>query len=148
MSLEKQLRYNAASKGKRLLTVLIDILFFYILLFVIAFLFALILNVFTPGLYADFVFNNKVGLYILIYIIYILYYTLSEYVTGKTLGKLITGTKIVDIEGNKPSFKMALIRTLCRFIPFDAFSYIFGDDERGWHDKIAKSYVIDAKYIV
>ena len=148
MSLEEQLILNATSKGKRLLTVLIDLVFFYILSFIIGIVFAVISSVFAPGIFEEFVRKNTILINVISYSIYVLYYIFSEYLTGKTMGKLIVGSKVVDVNGNKPSFKMALVRTLCRFIPFDAFSYLFGDDDRGWHDKIAKSYVIDSKYIV
>lgn len=148
MNLEEQLILNAASKGKRFLTVLIDLVFFYILSFVIGILIAIISSVFAIGLYQEFVKKNTILLYVISYSIFILYYIFAEYLTGKTLGKLIVGAKVVDVNGNKPSLKMALIRTLCRFIPFDAFSYLFGEDDRGWHDRISKTYVIDSKYIV
>lgn len=147
MSLERQLEYNSASMGKRFLTCLIDLIFYYIIVFIFGFLFAVITSVFFTETYFKFANNDKILMNLIAYSLLFFYYLFSEYLTGKTLGKLITGTKIVDIEGNKPSFKMSLIRTLCRFIPFDGLSFLFGQG-RGWHDTIAKSYVIDSKYIV
>ena len=147
MSLERQLEYNSASMGKRFLTCLIDLIFYYIIVFIFGFLFAVITSVFFTETYFKFANNEKILMNLIAYSLLFFYYLFSEYLTGKTLGKLITGTKVVDIEGNKPSFKMALIRTLCRFIPFDGLSFLFGQG-RGWHDTIANSYVIDSKYIV
>ena len=71
-----------------------------------------------------------------VYIILILYYVVLESVYGKTIGKMATGTKVVDLYGNKPDAKKALLRTICRFIPFDAFSFL-GSPSKGWHDTLA-----------
>lgn len=72
-----------------------------------------------------------------------LYFLILEATTGKTLGKVITKTEVVDIDGIRPNIWRVLIRTLCRFIPFDAFSYLF-KEPLGWHDKISKTYVIES----
>lgn len=69
------------------------------------------------------------------------YYTVMEGVFGVTIGKLITRTKVVTEDGSKPGFGMALGRSLCRMIPFEAFSFL-GRESRGWHDSITKSYVV------
>ena len=84
---------------------------------------------------------------------YFLYYFLMEsYNKGKTIGKILLKTHVVDISGNYATKKGILIRSLCRFIPFEIFSFIFGGKwENGnvtgnWHDKISKTYVVyDAK---
>ena len=47
-----------------------------------------------------------------------------------------------DENGTKPRFGQVIGRTLCRFVPFEAFSF-FG--ERGWHDKIPKTRVVMAR---
>jgi hypothetical protein len=41
--------------------------------------------------------------------------------------------------GERSRVKMALIRTICRFIPFEAFSF-FG--QKGWHDSISGTNVV------
>lgn len=69
------------------------------------------------------------------------FYLLLEGTTGRTLGKLVTGTKVVDQNGLKPSFGQIVGRTFARFIPFEAFSFL-GDSGRGWHDSLAKTYVV------
>lgn len=70
-----------------------------------------------------------------------LYYILMEGLFGQTIGKFITKTKVVDLDGNKISFGRAILRTLCRFIPFE---YISGFFSNGifWHDSLAKTKVI------
>ena len=64
----------------------------------------------------------------------ILYYMITEGLSGRSLGKLITKTKVINMENEKPSFINILGRTMCRFIPFEAFSFL--GDGKGWHDSI------------
>jgi len=63
------------------------------------------------------------------------YYFILELLFQQTIGKLhnnatvrYTGTKLRSI----------FIRTICRFIPFEAFSF-FGKE--GWHDMISNTAV-------
>ena len=81
-------------------------------------------------------------------VVMFLYYFLMEGLLGKTVGKLILGLRVVDIDGNKPTLGAIALRTACRFIPFEAFSFLF---ESGWkhhtlrgnlHDKLSKTYVV------
>jgi uncharacterized RDD family membrane protein YckC len=41
---------------------------------------------------------------------------------GRTIGKLITGTKAVNEDGTEMSPKTIVIRSLIRMIPFELFS--------------------------
>ncbi len=76
--------------------------------------------------------------------IFLAYYFVLEAATGRTLGKLITGTKVVDQHGNTPTLGQIAGRTLCRLIPFEAFSF-FGTPTRGWHDSIPKTFVVKTR---
>jgi len=67
------------------------------------------------------------------------YYTFFEGIWARTPGKFLFGTRVEDEDGGKPSIGQVMGRTLCRFIPFEAFSF-FG--ERGWHDSIPKTRVV------
>lgn len=69
-----------------------------------------------------------------------LYYILFEYKTQKTLGKIITKTKVVTFEGNKPELMDIVSRTFCRLIPFDRFSFLYS--RNGFHDVISRTKVI------
>jgi len=121
--------FEKASKGRRFANSLLDSIFYIIIFMIVMF------NSGNPtpseggGL-----FYNLIG-----YGILFTYYILMEGVWGVTMGKLITGTKVVDINGNKPQFSTVIIRSLCRFIPFDAISFL---GERGWHDSISKTMVV------
>lgn len=76
--------------------------------------------------------------------IYSGYYVAMEGLFGITLGKLLTGTCVVDERGHPIVFRHALLRSVCRLIPFDAFSVLMSDDSRirGWHDSLAGTYVV------
>lgn len=69
-----------------------------------------------------------------------LYYIPFEYKTQKTLGKIITKTKVVTLEGNKPELIDIVSRTFCRLIPFDRFSFFYS--RNGFHDAISRTKVI------
>jgi len=75
------------------------------------------------------------------YSVMTVYYFSLEFSTGRTLGKLITRTKVVDEEGNKPSWRKILGRTFTRIVPFEPFSFL-GKDGRGLHDRWPNTYVI------
>lgn len=71
------------------------------------------------------------------------YYTIMEGMFGVTLGKLATGTRVVDERGNPPSWGQVMIRSLCRFIPFEPFSLLFsGERMSGWHDSLSETRVV------
>jgi len=97
--------------------------------------------------FIDFFFNSgRLMEFIFGYIILLIYYTTIETLTGRSLGKYITKTKVVLYDGSKPTFNEILVRSLCRIIPFEHFSFL-GEEGKGWHDSISKTYVVDiAKY--
>jgi uncharacterized RDD family membrane protein YckC len=76
--------------------------------------------------------------------IFLGYYIVLEGLTGRTLGKLVTGTKVVNEDGLKPTFGQIVGRAFSRLIPFEAFSF-FGEQGRGWHDRLPRTYVIKCR---
>ncbi|MEP0386823.1 MAG: RDD family protein [Dokdonia sp.] len=70
-----------------------------------------------------------------------LYYFILEYVFKTTVGKTLTQTKVVGQDGSKTN--NIFLRTLCRIIPFEPFSFLFGP--KGWHDHFSETNVIDIK---
>ena len=72
----------------------------------------------------------------------VLYYFVTEYLLGATLAKLIMGYKVVETNTWGPaSGRQILIRTICRFIPFEGFSFI-AENPYGWHDSLSRTAVI------
>lgn len=74
----------------------------------------------------------------------LLYYIPMEGLFGFTVGKLITGTRVVNEQGGRPTFGQIVGRTFARFIPFEPFSVLFSSDgnARGWHDSLARTWVV------
>jgi uncharacterized RDD family membrane protein YckC len=70
----------------------------------------------------------------------LLYYFILEGIFNTSAGKCATNTIIVNSFGQVPSVGQRLGRTLCRLIPFEAFSF-FSTSRRGWHDTITDTYV-------
>lgn len=76
----------------------------------------------------------------------IAYYTGFEGVFGRTLGKLVTGTKVITDEGTKARFPQVIGRTFARYIPFDGLSFVIGEGG-GWHDRLSGTRVVDLRDI-
>ena len=126
--LEDTIWYQDASTGIRLLHFVID-LFFIVLLVILA----------NGFLFPEFT-SNSIGERILIYVSLLFYYALLETAThGRTIGKLVTGTKAIRVDGTDFSGKDAVLRSLCRLVPFDTLSAISGQP---WHDKWTKTRVV------
>jgi uncharacterized RDD family membrane protein YckC len=134
-SAERGLSKAEASNGQRVANLLID----YVVFLVLRSLFGFILGI--TGLH---VYLLSWHWYLIGFFIYIFYFFTMEITIGQTVGKLITGTIVVDLEGNRPGNKSIMIRTLTRLIPFEPFSYL--SDGPGWHDMLAKTKVISKKH--
>lgn len=111
-------------KGTRLANYVIDFLVIYVMWFVVILISQL--------------YNSE---YLVLYIIMFFYYLIFEAITGKTLGKMVTKTRVVSKDGAKPTFIKIVIRSLSRLIPFDAFSYLFGS-ELGMHDLFSSTKLL------
>jgi uncharacterized RDD family membrane protein YckC len=121
-----------ASNGIRFFTLLIDYVGFVMVTFVVGMIAALV----GPAALEAMQFANG---YLVGWGLYLGYYVFFEAIWGRTPGKFILGTIVVTDEGKKPGMMTIVKRSLCRFIPFEAFSF-FG--ERGWHDSITDTVVI------
>ena len=134
-----------ASSGSRFLNYILDVTFFIILFLFVVVILGLIIGLFeltSFGLWLDNMGDlgwNVIGVAILMF-----YYSTTEALFGRSLGKFITGTVVVDENGEKPDFGTIFKRNLCRLIPFDAFSFL-GGSGRGWHDTISDTYVVNKK---
>ena len=68
-----------------------------------------------------------------------LYYFMLEMIFLQTIGKLHNNS---FVQYNDNRFTTILTRTLCRFIPLEAFTFF---NNRGWHDLISKTKVVVSK---
>lgn len=78
--------------------------------------------------------------YVVLFITFIGYYYFMEAKYQKTFAKFITRTKVVSIEGDKPTSSDIFRRTLCRLIPFDRVSFLFSPN--GFHDRLSDTMII------
>ena len=130
-----------ANKGTRFVNYLID----RMVIFGIYVVFATILFA-RENLYQE---DNSFYLGILVISYYFstfFYYGITEAVWGKSVGKMLTKTKIVTTSGKRPELISILGRSLCRYIPLEPFSVLFSDLPQGWHDSIPRILVVDDRY--
>lgn len=141
---EQEIYLERASQGARFANYLIDLIFFYVLLYIGAIVYALatIQNKITSGetySYRQNEAGSKASFYLIFYLGYLLTYTIFEGATkGRTLGKLITGTKAVRFDGSPINWKDAFLRSLCRIVPFEPFSGL----GKPWHDTWTNTQVV------
>ena len=94
-------------------------------------------------------FSNSTVIMLINQLFFFVFYTsfifLQEAIfKGKSIGKFVTGTRAVTMDGSFISTKTALLRSLSRIVPFEPFSAL-GNPPRPWHDRWTHSYVIDEK---
>jgi uncharacterized RDD family membrane protein YckC len=80
--------------------------------------------------------------YVVAFLPFFAYYVFFEGIWARTPGKWLFGTVVVSESGDRPSLGQVFGRTACRFIPFEAFSFLTGT--AGWHDRIPKTRVVRA----
>ena len=133
-----------ASKGKRFANHMLDLVFLYVFAIISGIILVLFLVYLDPSYIYSMEEDNWFTDYLFGFIIVFIYYFISEATTGRTLGKLITKTKVVDLNGNKPNAIQIMKRTFSRMIPFEAFSFL-GSDDLGLHDTLSKTRVVSNK---
>lgn len=77
-------------------------------------------------------------------LVQIVYYIMMEALFQRTIGKLVTGTRVVTADGGLPGFGQVVGRTFARLIPFEAFSFL-GKIPTGWHDTLSGTRVIKSR---
>jgi uncharacterized RDD family membrane protein YckC len=122
-----------ARKGTRLSNLIVDTIIFNLIIIAHAFTFD------WMGATIPDEGSNWLGVYY--FVLYFAYYFSFELFFNKSPAKFITTTIVVTATGGKPSLKQVFIRSLCRLIPFECLSFLFG--KVGWHDSLSNTTVID-----
>jgi uncharacterized RDD family membrane protein YckC len=122
-----------AGMGARLLNFIID----NIARIALATVVAIVIRLISPGERASETMGTLFGLATMIG-----YYVLFEGIFGWTIGKLITGTRVVAEDDGKPTLGQILGRTAARFIPFEPLSLLFSKSNEGWHDSLSGTRVV------
>ena len=126
-----------ASKLKRLINLVIDITLCLLI-------FSSYLFIFRGSTIAKMVSNVEPRGFLWLNLIFyrLIYYVFFETILGATPAKFITGTYVVNLNGEKPGLKTIFIRTVSRFVPFELFSFL---GKKGWHDDWSNTRVVDAE---
>jgi len=129
-----------AGAGQRFADYLIDLIAFFIFVFLLMFVFVRAggtIYSYPPYSAQDLLYRAVMLLF------YAMFMFLQEMIfKGRSIGKFITGTKAVNEDGTEMEPKTTFVRSLSRAVPFEAFS-AFG--AHPWHDKWTKTYVVDVK---
>ncbi len=123
---------NVVGSGIRFLNFIIDFIIWLI-----------IAGILTFPLNANLGTQMLLG-YLILFGTFIGYYVIMEIKFQKTIGKFITKTRVVKMNGEKPENSDIIFRTFCRLIPFDRISFLFM--KNGIHDMLSKTKVVKDKF--
>jgi uncharacterized RDD family membrane protein YckC len=112
--------------GTRFAHLILDLIGYYLVLFLCGFLAALTEMVVFSVVGVAFAFG---------------YHLIFEATLGRTPAKFITGCHVVTAEGKRPTFAQIVGRSFARFVPFEPFSFL-GSDAVGWHDRWSGTRVV------
>ena len=144
--LQPKVALEPAIWWKRVINRSLDVIFLGLISYGIAKIFAPQFLVYYEEKMPSLIFGNyPLEFYLYNLLLVISYYLFFEALTGRTIAKFITNTKVVIAdEGTKPKFINCLIRIISRFIPFEFLSF-FSKRPVGWHDSLGGTKVIDNK---
>jgi uncharacterized RDD family membrane protein YckC len=123
-----------AGQGRRFLNYVIDVIVCSIMLRFVA------TALFSAGvLHSE---NAGLGVMVLNYAGYFVYFLIFEGLWQRTPAKLATRTRVVSVDGEIPTRGQIAKRSLIRLIPFEPFSFLFRKQAVGWHDKWSETRVV------
>ena len=130
-------REMLASRWRRLVNLVVDIGGFFLLTVIVGTLISLVYPALLLQLQgpAAMVFDAA---------IFFLYYAPFEFLTGRTLGKFLTGTRVVSDVGSPPSLGQVAMRSVLRLIPMEAFTFFARGP--GLHDRGSRTRVVLNRY--
>lgn len=123
-----------ASRWRRLTNFVIDFGGFLVLFEVVGIIFSLL----NASIFYNLI--SGVGDYVFELAVFVLYYLPSEFLTGRTLGKLVTRTRVISASGGRPTFGQVLGRTLLRLVPLEVFTFFARGP--GLHDRTSNTRVV------
>lgn len=132
--MNNELLIDYASKKIRFFNLIIDSIIFWIIYIIHILIFGDLIKTFLGE-------GSAIKNCIYLFLLYFFYNLIFEFAFSRTPGKLLTGTKVIDVHESKPNLKTLLIRNICRLIPFDALSFLISDI--GWHDSISNTSVVN-----
>ena len=134
-------RYCRASSGLRLANYLIDTIVIYLLLIILGIIIAFI----DPKI-IDHLDNGIISRIVGMVFYGVMMAFTEAMLNGKSIGKYITKTRAVNLDGTDITFEKAFTRNLIRIIPFDALSAL-GTPSTPWHDAWSHTMVVEEKKV-
>lgn len=135
-----------ASKGTRFANLLLDLVFMLLFFFTLCLVAGVVIGLTGNDTLKSIILppDNYLGQLLWGAVLTAIYYTATEGVfKGRSIGKLITGTRAVDRETYEPvTIGQAFVRSLCRSLPFAPLIALSGTP---WHDSLTKTTVIKIK---
>ena len=123
--------YGAASLPQRIVNLAIDTVAQFVLVIALSILMGVFVSEETLDAMPSLVLQLGVPL---------LYYVPLEQRYGRTLGKVVSRTRVDRMGGGRPGFGRAVARSLIRVVPFEPLSFVFA--HRGWHDEWSGTRVV------
>lgn len=109
--------------------------------FVIIFMFGFFTSIFFPVATINDDYQSK--MIFTMYFCIVLYYFIFEYLfKGRTIGKFITKTKVINKQGNPPTLLQVIKRILTRYMPLEYFTILTRKDRTTLHDGASGTRVI------
>ncbi|MFT5102576.1 MAG: putative RDD family membrane protein YckC [Candidatus Latescibacterota bacterium] len=126
---KQEVEDNLATTSARIINYIIDSVASFGLVFLVLTLIQFIIGDVSPIIFLVLILGSFAS-----------YFIILELLFQKTLGKFITKTKVVTLDGQKPNQRDIVFRSGCRFIPFDQVSFLFM--KNGFHDVLSKTKVV------
>lgn len=127
-----------ATPKLRFVNYIIDLLSFYAI--IIALIFLIALSAYGTRVFHVLENMSDMSDFVLLHVLYGFYMLIIEGIfKGKTLGKLITGTRVVHQRNSSFSWRDALLRGFMRMIPLE---YVTGCVGSPFHDQWTETRVI------
>ena len=135
-------RLVQARTGKRLINWLVDRLILYLLWhFLLSGLTGMAIS--FLGIYVESRATFNIAFLVFVALFNLSFLAAFESLSGgNTIAKFLTRTRAVNEDGTRISTKTAFLRSLCRYVPFEAFSAL-GTPSYPWHDRWTHTYVIE-----
>ncbi|MGN7864762.1 RDD family protein [Chryseobacterium sp. 22458] len=138
---------NRSSKGTRFANFIIDRFIITLIFFAAGFISSLLYELANIDIFVNIIRKlsqvNRITDILITSLVYFIFTFCIEFLTkGRSIGKYITGTKVICIDGTEPTMKDYFIRNISRIVPFDALSFL---GENGWHDSWSETRVVNLK---
>lgn len=133
---------RSASLGLRFVNFVVDYITYLLLLFVFTFGLVFVVDGSVSPMSEGAALVLGWAMISLQLVLWLTYYAGLEYFTGRTLGKVVTGTHVVRIgSSERPSLGQCIGRAFARVVPFEPLSFFFGSP-LGWHDTWSGTMVV------